>query len=76
MKAASRLTAKYQATIPKVIRDVLKLNKGDSVVFEVESNGQISVRKAASMEVEYLRSVEGTLEEWLSTNDEEAYRDL
>jgi AbrB family looped-hinge helix DNA binding protein len=41
----SKLTAKFQATIPRGVRDVLKLDAGDRLVF-VWEHGRISVKKA------------------------------
>jgi antitoxin PrlF len=76
MKAAkSKLTSKYQTTIPQEVRELLLLQKGDEVVFEIE-DGQVVLRKATPLDLEYLSSVESTLSEWNSDNDEEAYRDL
>ena len=71
----SKLTSKYQATIPQEVRELLLLKKGDEVAFEIEG-GQVVIRKATPLDVEYLASVESTLSEWNSENDEEAYKDL
>jgi hypothetical protein len=76
MKSAkSKLTSKYQTTIPKEVREFLLLRKGDEVIFEIE-NGQVVIRKATPLDLEYLSSVESTLSEWNSENDEEAYKNL
>ena len=75
----SKLTSKSQATIPEKIRKVLGLHPGDSVAFEVlesDHNKKVTIRKATPIDFEFARSLEGTLSEWLSSNDEEAYRDL
>ncbi len=73
--AASKLTSKYQATIPEEIRDFLGLDKGDQVAFEIK-NGKVVLRRITPMDLEFAKSVERTLSEWESDNDEEAYRDL
>ena len=73
--AKSKLTSKYQTTIPQEVRKLLLLRKGDEVVFEIE-NGQVVLRKATALDLEYLSSVESTLSEWNSDNDEEAYKGL
>ena len=40
----SKLTTKFQATVPKRVRDILKLDNGDRLVF-VRVDGQIVVKK-------------------------------
>ncbi len=75
MSSLSRLTRKYQTTIPRDIRDVLHLGAGDLVAFEARGD-VVTVRKATPLDVEYLRSLEATLTEWASTADDEAYRGL
>ena len=72
----SKLTTKSQATIPKEIRAVLGLIPGDSVVFEVGENNKVVIRRATLVDFEFAAALEGTLSEWLSKNDEEAYFDL
>ena len=57
------------------MREFLLLQKGDEVIFEIE-NGQVVIRKATALDLDYLASVESTLSEWNSENDEEAYKNL
>jgi len=71
----TKLTRKYQTTIPAEVRRILGLNKGDSVAFEIEAD-RVMVRKALPMDTQYLRSLESTLCEWTSDDDDEAYRNL
>ena len=71
----SKLTKKYQATIPKVVRKKLKLNAGDVIAFEIE-NETIKLRKARPIDIEFSSALVPTLSEWQSQNDEEAYNDL
>lgn len=71
----SKLTSKFQATIPSDVRDFMQLKKGDRVVFDIHGN-QVVLRKATPLDLEFARSLEPTLTEWNSENDEEAYRDL
>ena len=75
LASVSRLTKKYQATIPAAVREILGIMPGDSVLFEVEE-GQVVLKKASNVDWEYLQSVSRTLSEWESAADEEAYRDL
>ncbi len=74
---SSKLTTKCQATIPEKVRGILDLHPGDSVTFEVAANKKIFIRKATPIDFEFAQALESTLvSEWLSENDEEAYRDL
>ncbi len=72
----SKLTSKSQATIPEKIRKLLGLQPGDSVAFEIDNNSKVVIRKAAPIDFEFAKALEGTLSEWSSKEDEEAYRDL
>ena len=74
--SSSKITSKYQATIPKAVRDVLHLKAGDTVVFQVIDKKIIVIKKAKPFDKEYLRAVQHTLTEWESENDEEAFRHL
>lgn len=73
--AISKLTKKYQATVPAIIREKLHLAAGDAVAFEID-NDLITLRKAQPMDIEFSSALVPTLNEWESENDEEAYRDL
>ena len=75
MTAVSRLTKKYQATIPAPVRDALGLRQGDTVVFEVERD-RVSLRRGEPLDREFARALEDTLGEWLSEHDEAAYDGL
>jgi len=72
----SKLTTKGQATIPNKVRKMLDLRPGDSVAFEIDQSDRILIRKAMPIDFEYARALEGTLTEWMSVNDEEAYHAL
>jgi len=68
-----KLTTKSQATIPGKIRKLLGLRPGDSVAFEIEEKKRVVIRKATPIDFEFAKAIEGTLSEWSSKNDEEAY---
>jgi antitoxin PrlF len=76
IRAVSRLTSKYQTTVPAPVRDALGLSKGDSLVFEVHGPARVTVRKALPLDLELARALEPLLSEWGSEEDEEAYRGL
>ena len=73
--AISKLTTKYQATIPKSVRSILHLKTGDSIVFDIDGDC-IFLRKAQSVDFAFTNALEETLSEWQSKADEEAYHDL
>jgi len=73
--ATSKLTKKYQATIPEPVRRILHLEAGDTIAFDIDDNA-VHIRKARPVDLAFAQSLEGTLNEWKSAADEEAYRDL
>ncbi|MCZ6657019.1 MAG: type II toxin-antitoxin system PrlF family antitoxin [Gammaproteobacteria bacterium] len=73
--AISKLTSKYQATVPRSVREALALKAGDRIAFEV-CDGEVKLRKAQSIDLEYLASVESGLGEWNSDEDARSYDDL
>ena len=73
--ATSKLTKKYQATIPASVRQLLHLDAGDEIAFDIEDD-DVHLRKAQPMDLEFAKSLEGTMNEWSSEADEEAYHAL
>ncbi len=45
---ATTMTVKGQVTIPKKVRDALKLAPGDGVDFDVNREGQVVIHKAGA----------------------------
>lgn len=76
MLTVAKITSKGQTTIPQDVRSALKVGPGDLISWDIDANGIATVRRVLPMDIEYLRAVEGTLSEWSSAADEEAYRDL
>ena len=68
----SKLTSKYQATVPKEIRDFLCLESGDGISWEIE-NETVVIKKITKVDLEWHKSLESTLSEWSSENDHDAY---
>jgi AbrB family looped-hinge helix DNA binding protein len=73
---SSKLTEKYQATVPAEVRAALKLHKGDSVAFELRDDQTVVLRKATPLDLEWSKSLETSLSEWSSPHDEDSYRGL
>ena len=75
--ATSKLTKKYQATVPETVRKKLELKAGDVIAFDIDiDNDIIKLRKARPIDIEFSSALVPTLSEWDSQNDEEAYNDL
>lgn len=73
---ASKLTSKYQATVPEEIRKHLHLKKGDRIVYKTFLDGTVILRKPASLDLQYFQALNTTLNEWETEGDEQAYKKL
>jgi AbrB family looped-hinge helix DNA binding protein len=71
----SRLSRRGQVTIPGEIRKAAGLGPGDLVAYEVR-DGVILLKRLEPFDAEFHGALSGTLEEWASPEDEEAFRDL
>lgn len=71
----SKLTKKYQATVPESVRKKLNLSAGDIIAFDIDHD-IIRLRKANPIDIEFTHALVPTLNEWNSQNDEDAYHDL
>ena len=76
LRAIAKITTKGQTTIPQDVRAALHVAPGDLIAWEVRADGTATVRRVQPLDIDYLRAVEGTLSEWHSPADEEAYRGL
>ncbi|MBI5600223.1 MAG: type II toxin-antitoxin system PrlF family antitoxin [Gemmatimonadetes bacterium] len=73
---SSRLTTKYQATIPRKVREHLALAAGDRITFRFV-RGRVVIEKTPPHDPSYLQALDGALSsEWSSKEDDEAYDDL
>lgn len=71
----SKISKKGQLTIPKEMREELDLTPGDRIKFELDDE-ELRLRKVESFDEAYHQATEGTLNEWMSEADDEAYNDL
>ncbi|MDE2667047.1 MAG: AbrB/MazE/SpoVT family DNA-binding domain-containing protein [Acidobacteriota bacterium] len=71
----AKITARGQTTIPKNIREAANLVEGDVISFEMDGD-RLVVRKVTPGQDEYLQGLSEVLSEWISPEDEEAWRDL
>ena len=76
MLQLAKLSSKGQITVPAEVRKTLHLKTGDTLAWEVQEDGKISVRRVEPVDIDYISALSGTLSEWGSAEDDEAYRDL
>lgn len=75
MLQTSKLTSKFQTTVPLSVRKALNLRAGDLVGFEVNGT-EIRLKRATPLDVAFAQALTGTLDEWASATDEAAFKDL
>jgi AbrB family looped-hinge helix DNA binding protein len=71
----SRISSKGQVTIPKSIRELLKLNEGDRVAF-LEENGKVIITKASLIALRELQDVLSKEAQEKGITEEEVLREL
>jgi antitoxin PrlF len=76
MSRHSVLSSKGQVTIPKEVRELLRLKPGDFVIYEIAGEDSVTLRRVEPYDAAFHLAVSGTLEEWGTDEDEEAFRDL
>ncbi len=69
----SKVTVKYQASIPAPIRKRLHIKAGDVIEFEEKSNGEVILKKAQVPNKSTLKLMEMGLNEWSSKADDEQF---
>ncbi|MFO1128681.1 MAG: AbrB/MazE/SpoVT family DNA-binding domain-containing protein [Rhodospirillales bacterium] len=71
----AKVTSKGQLTLPRSVREHLGIKAGDFVSFAIQGDVAV-VHKVAVHDKDYLQSIEQTLAEWNSEEDERAWDDL
>ena len=64
MMAVAKITAKGQTTIPHDVRAAQHVVPGDLIAWEVREDGTATVRRVLPIDLEYLRALQGTMDEW------------
>ena len=71
----AKIGARGRTTIPKTIREAAGLREGDEIAFKIEG-GRLVVHKVVPRRDEYEHGLSEMMGEWLSPEDEDAWRDL
>lgn len=71
----SRLSSKGQITVPRRIRDAIGAKPGDTLAYEVRGP-IVTLRRIDPVDLAFHAALEGTLDEWASSEDDEAFGDL
>ncbi|MGI8746577.1 MAG: AbrB/MazE/SpoVT family DNA-binding domain-containing protein [Bryobacteraceae bacterium] len=71
----SKLSVKGQVTIPKKVRDRLNAKAGDFIEYELRSD-YVTLRRVEPVDLAFHSALSGSLTEWSSPEDEEAFGDL
>ena len=75
MLQTSKLTTKYQATVPTSVRKVLQLKAGDVLGFEINGD-EVKLRRATPIDLAFTEALAATLPEWGSKEDDTAFEKL
>lgn len=68
----SKLTSKAQTTIPQAVRNALKLNPGDELVYVIEGDRVVIAKRSLAVQEDPF----GVFSEWHGDADSLAYADL
>ena len=72
MKSLSKVTTKYQTSLPKEVRETLAIKAGDYVTFEVKGK-IVTLNKVEKIDKNLLKLMEKNLHEWNSKEDDEKF---
>ena len=75
MLHTSKLTSKFQVTVPVPVRQALQLKAGDLIGFQVQGN-EVRLRRTAPLDLAFAQTLKGTLGEWSSPQDDKAFESL
>ena len=71
--ASSKLTVKAKTTIPQAVRLALQIEPGDTIAYQVNPNGSVTLTKAQAVAEQDSAVI---FPEWASPEDEAAFRNL
>ena len=71
----SKVSSKAQITLPRKVRDALGAKTGDLILYEVEGD-VVRLKRLEPFDAAFHHALSTTLDEWVTEEDEEAFRDL
>jgi len=66
----SSVSSKGQTTLPAAVRKLLRVQSGDSILYEMEKEA-VRIRKATPLDLSWARAVESTLTKWNGPDDDD-----
>jgi antitoxin component of MazEF toxin-antitoxin module len=72
----TRLSARGHLKIPDRICQIIGLEPGDLVTFEIEDNSTLLIRRVEEYDEAFNLTVAESLDEWASEHDRQAFQDL
>jgi AbrB family looped-hinge helix DNA binding protein len=72
---SSRITKRHQSIIPAEVREELDLHRGGLAKFEIHGK-EVVIRKIPLSDVEWPRTLQKTISEWGSEEDDKPYANL
>ncbi|CAN5177965.1 hypothetical protein BH09PSE2_BH09PSE2_19390 [soil metagenome] len=69
----SRIDRDAGTTLPSPVRVALGLRPGDSLAYEVGSDGVVVIRRAPPLDHDHLHALRSTLTEWQTPEDAAAF---
>lgn len=67
----SSITSKGQTTVPLKIRQLLGVNEGDELKYEIISPNVVQIKKLSQSEKLWANAMEQTLTEWMDSTDDD-----
>jgi len=71
----SKISSKAQITLPRKVREALKVKAGDLIVYELEGE-IVRLKRLEPFDAAFHAALSNTLDEWATEEDEEAFREL
>ena len=75
MSVLRKISSKNQITVPKEVRERLGIRPGDLIAYDIEDE-RVILRRVEPFDREFHEALAKTLNEWSTSEDADAFRDL